>query len=224
MREDMAAAFLSAGHIYKRVQPSEESILEVISKSDCPYLLRPIRVMRDFAVYPRWSGADVWTNVMRVGIPLGFREFTVLRHSIMEALRALHSLGFCHCDIKPPNILCNVDRSAFCLSDFGSAVPHGGRMHEMSPSFAGPVAMTSRIACATDDYFAAALTLVAVCTMKKPAWTRSAAKTARGGHIRFECPSRGSATFHWPPPLWTTQQAARATALLKRTYHGTKVV
>lgn len=49
---------------------------------------------------------------------------TIIRHIGREALGKLHSLGVCHCDVKPANILFGPDGSAF-LCDFGSAQEEG---------------------------------------------------------------------------------------------------
>jgi serine/threonine protein kinase len=181
-----------------------------------------VRIVRDVAVFPRWNGSDVWTHIKNVGIGIGFGSFVALYRSMTEALGALHALGFCHCDIKPTNILCDATRSSFCLADFGSAVPHGTRIHEISPTFAGPVSLSSGVACHTDDYFSMAVTFAAVCTMRKPAWTHGAGGGRRC--IRFKCPQRGFAAFPWPPPMWTMQQARDATAMIHRMYRQSTYV
>lgn len=76
-----------------------------------------------------------YTNQMPPGILLGYvngdeinveegqaiAPETVLRilQSICDALTHVHQCGFCHCDVKPDNIILNRDTNTYVLSDFG---------------------------------------------------------------------------------------------------------
>jgi glycogen synthase kinase 3 beta len=59
--------------------------------------------------------------------------FIVLAYQIFSGLSCIHSIGICHCDIKPENILCDPETLKLQLCDFGLATSFG--IHEQRSSY-----------------------------------------------------------------------------------------
>lgn len=199
----------------KEVTLIERDILQSISKNEAPppiSLLLPISLKGSIAIFDRWH-SDVWTACTRACISLPAGSCARMLHDGASALRYLHLSGWCHCDIKPSNILCNSSFSSFCVCDLGAAVAHGGMVQQYSPRFCGPCAASSGVADPRDDMISLALSVVACATLSKPKWTHShpPTETCRavrilGGRIVFFCSRRGACSFPWPPIAWTRSQ------------------
>lgn len=98
-----------------------------------------------------------------------FRE-KVLDHldivffNCIECLKAFHSEGFLHRDIKPDNLMIDEQLNVF-LIDFGTAIPLGA--HQLKESYVGTIAYMSPEAVfmphemdASSDYFSLGKTLI----------------------------------------------------------------
>lgn len=198
--------------VVKRVGEKEEQNLKALQSERCPYLVTPLCIHDGVAVFPRWSGSDVWTHCVRTRTSLPAGAMIRLLQHICIALKTIHRKGFCHCDIKPTNILCVDAYHRFGLADAGAMTPQGSRLHEISPTFAGPVACAQGVAAATDDFFALVLTALAICHLRKPQWTHAQMRPPHPrvfwarDRVQFLCPTRGAAAFAWPPTLWTRAQ------------------
>jgi len=58
-------------------------------------------------------------KTFKIGIP--YHLVKLYAYQILRGVGYLHSKGICHRDIKPTNILCDLDTNIIKICDFGSA-------------------------------------------------------------------------------------------------------
>lgn len=102
--------------------------------------------------------------VVSIGTPLNEASAKRYFRDIVEALRALHSMGFAHCDIKPENILTDKRRRVAKIIDFGSCtdVLYGTNTCKSTAAFLPPEAVDAcgwSFSWIDADFWAAAATL-----------------------------------------------------------------
>ena len=87
--------------------PNVESLTEVFQENGTVY-----------GVKNYIEGEDLWSYLRRTGRPLDENRVRKIGIQLMNALSYLHKASILHLDIKPGNIMIDIDLSKICLIDF----------------------------------------------------------------------------------------------------------
>jgi len=149
--------------IYKRKFAVKEEVIEALARIDCPYVAKVYETF-DLNGYPV-EIIPYYKNGSLQGKLCTFDELKdVIIPNITEALRALHTAGILHKDVKPANLMRCDDGKSVALIDFGiSSVLEDGRTvlitkTGMTPEYSAPETFKN-VFLEESDYYSLGVTL-----------------------------------------------------------------
>ncbi|KXO14359.1 Serine/Threonine protein kinase [Moritella sp. JT01] len=130
MVRDSQSASASEYVVLKRAEPIAIE-RELLCLTDChSYYIRPVREYlkaENLLLMPFIEGESLLSFTVHQT-----SEFLPLVPQIVRAIMAMHAQGWVHGDIKPSNVIYNVDKGEISLIDCGSALPSGTALSNLS--------------------------------------------------------------------------------------------